>query len=195
VKLPPAVVLLAILATFAMGMRAGPAAADEWSDADSMMVRLPPSAFPELATSLVWWLTKCGCQIPQPYEQPKGERANVIHGEFDHRGQTDWAVLCSRNRVSSILVFWDGSPARVDTLFTAPDLNFLQEVEPGKIGYSRLISRVRPSDIRKRYAVWANGSKPPVPLAHDGIEDSFIGKASGVCYRHKGKWLELAGAD
>src|SRR5213594_1782509 len=83
-----------------MGMRAGPAAADEWSDADSMMVRVPPSAFPELATSLVRWLTKCGCQIPQPYEQPKGERANVIHGEFDHRGQTDWAVLCSRNRVS-----------------------------------------------------------------------------------------------
>jgi hypothetical protein len=178
-----------------MSSRAGPAAADEWSSADSMTVRVPPSAFPELPTSLVRWLTKCGCQIPQPYEQPKGEKANVIHGEFDHRGQTDWAVLCSQNRVSSIFVFWGGSPASVDTLFTAPDLNFLQEVDPGKIGYSRLISRVRPSDIRKRYVVWANGSKPPVPLAHDGIEDIFIGKGSGVCYRYQGKWLELAGAD
>ena len=189
------VLLAAVLATCAMGTRVGPAAADEWSQADSMTVRLPPAAFPEVPAPLLRWLTKCECRIPQPYERPKGERANVIHGEFDHRGQTDWAVLCSQNRVSSILVFWGGSPAQVDTLFTAPDLNFLQEVNPGKLGYSRLISRVRPSDIRKRYDVWAKGSKPPVPLAHDGIEDSFIGKASGVCYRYQGKWLELAGAD
>ena len=191
----PTVVLVAVLAVCVMSTRADPAAADEWSDADSMTVRVPPSAFPELPTPLLRWLTKCECRIPQPYELPKGERANVIHGEFDHRGQTDWAVLCSQNRISSILVFWGGSSAGVDTLFTAPDLNFLQEVDPGKVGYSRLISRVRPADIRKRYDVWAEGSKPPVPLAHDGIEDTFIGKGSGICYRHQGKWMELAGAD
>jgi hypothetical protein len=34
---------------------------------------------------------------------------HVIKGEFEKPGQTDWAVLCSVRRVSSILIFWNGS--------------------------------------------------------------------------------------
>ena len=34
-----------------------------------------------------------------------GKLDNVVRGEFAKRGQSDWAVLCSVNGVSSILVF------------------------------------------------------------------------------------------
>jgi hypothetical protein len=40
--------------------------------------------------------------------------------DFARPGQTDWAVLCSVGRVSSVLVFWTGSE-------TNPALNALAE--------------------------------------------------------------------
>ena len=36
--------------------------------------------------------------------QPSGEQhGNVIRGQFERRGQTDWAVLCSRAGASRLL--------------------------------------------------------------------------------------------
>lgn len=171
------------------------ARADEWAQADSLTVRLPPSAFPELPAQVKRWLSKCGCRIPQPFDQSSAKPVNVARGEFEREGQLDWAVLCSRARTSTILIFRGGSPTAIDSLAPAKDANFLQGEGPGKIGYSRLIQTIRPSKMRKIYEVWAAGSKPPVPLLHDGIENFFLGKASVVYYRNKGKWLELVGGD
>lgn len=70
------------------------------------VVRLQPTAFPKLPKNLVTELKRRGCTIPQPYTD---RRANVIQGEFATPGQRDWAVLCSANGFSSILVLWNGS--------------------------------------------------------------------------------------
>jgi hypothetical protein len=55
-------------------------------------------------------------------------------------------------------------------------------------GFSRLIDAVSATRIRQ------NGKTHAVP-DHDAIEDAFVEKASTVRYFHKGKWLELPGAD
>ena len=82
----------------------------KFDQADQKIVRLSPSAFPELPANLVKELERRGCTIPQ--EAFTKRRHNVVRAEFAQPGQTDWAVLCSVNRVSSILVFFNLTYAR-----------------------------------------------------------------------------------
>src|SRR6266581_8758902 len=71
----------------------------KFDQADKKIVRLSPSAFPELPGNVVRELQRRGCTIPQ--EAFTKRHHNVIRGEFAQPGQTDWAILCSINRVSS----------------------------------------------------------------------------------------------
>lgn len=170
----------------------GGAAQDRWREADRATVRLPPSAFPKLPRQVRRSLRSRGCTIPQAFADAKPH--NVISGEFARRGQTDWAVLCSRNGVSSILVFWGGSARSVAELAKGADRNFLQVVDGnGKIGFSRSIIAVGRGHILNHYRAYG-GPKPP-RIDHQGIDDGYLEKASYVLYYHRGKWLELQGAD
>jgi hypothetical protein len=166
-------------------------AAEAWSRADAATHRLNPSAFPDLPERLVADLQRRGCTIPQVYTG--GPPHNVIRGAFEGVAPVDWAVLCSRERVSTILVFPAGDPRWVSEIATRPDAEFLQLVAPGRIGFSRAISVASADSIRGRHHR-DSGSKPP-SLTHAGIDDAFVEKASVVWYWHQGKWLQLSGAD
>lgn len=159
--------------------------ADTWDDADAEIERLTPSVFSQLPSRVVSELQRLGCTIPQPGPETHISRpANVIRGEFAKKGQVDWAVLCSRGRVSAIHIFW-GGPSRCDTpVRETEDKTYLQGFVKG-IGYSRLIHPI----TRNR------GSMPPKDLDHHAVEDAFLGKASGVIYCDNGKWTHLTGAD
>jgi hypothetical protein len=151
----------------------------------------PPSAFAQLPPKIQSELQSRGCRIPQTYVGSALQ--NLIQGQFARRGQTDLAVLCSKENISSILIFWDGSetaPAEIDP---APDRNFLTPLENGKIGYSRAISRVGKEFILAHYRAYG-GPKPP-PIDHDGINDEFLEKGSTVHYFYLGQWLHLTGSD
>jgi hypothetical protein len=163
---------------------------DPFEAADLKVLRLKPSEFPELPKSLQVELQRRGCTIPQV---PIKKRNNVIKGEFAKPGQTDWAVLCSIRRVSSLLVFWNGSGSDVSEIRKAPDIGYLQTAGGGKVEYSWGIDPVGEQYIvehSERYP----GPKPP-PLDHEGINDAFVGKASVVHYFYKRNWLQLTGAD
>ena len=126
-------------------------------------VRLPPAAFRELPKGLVRELQKLGCRIPQA--SGVAEPHNVIRGEFAKTGQTDWAVLCSKDGVSTVLVFWNGrkrNPARIT------------RSEDGDV-FTRQITAIGPKSIEK-----------PPAIDHQGISD-----ASVIHYYFRGKWLEL----
>ena len=126
-------------------------------------VRLSPAAFRELPKGLVRELQKLKCTIPQA--SGVAEQHNVIQGEFAKRGQTDWAVLCSKDGESTVLVFWNGSrrnPARI------------ARSEDGDV-FTRRITPIEPKNI----------DEPP-PIEHQGIGD-----ASVIHYYFRGKWLEL----
>lgn len=163
---------------------------DDWGRAEAAIVRLSPSAFADLPPQLRTALEHRGCTIPQPYDAG-GQKKNVITGGFTSAAQTDWAVLCSREKRSAILVFRGGRSDHVDSLAEEPDSQYLQVVAGGReIGYSRLLAVAKPKVVRRRFT---HRTLPAVD--HDGIENTFLGKASVVWYRSGGKWMQVSGAD
>ena len=180
-------VFVAVMAIIA-GLWSG--GAQDWDKADLATRRSPPSAFPELPASIQKDLTRRGCTIPQPDDATD---ANVIKGRFASARQTDWAVLCSIRRISSILVFRNESPSLVAELAAQPDRGSLRVIVDGVIGYSRVLGVADADFIRVHYQRYG-GTKPP-PLDHDGIEDAALESASVVWYWYRGHWLELTGAN
>jgi hypothetical protein len=168
---------------------------EAWAKADLSVRRLSPDTFRVLPASIRKELIRLGCTIPQTYEQERPH--NVISGRFTASTGTDWVVLCSRARISSILVFRRGQTPPLE-LATAPDREYLQGHLEGlggsAIGFSRVISVASARFIRAAAAAGHGGPAPP-PLDHDGIDDAFTGKGSTVLYFHSGKWLTLAGSD
>ena len=159
--------------------------------ADQQVVRLGPTDFPELPTNVKTELLRRGCAIPQ-VPMVDG-RHNVIKGEFAKPGQTDWVVLCSVRRVSSILIFWNGSAEVPVSLGEMRDIDRLQSWTEGRTVYSRLIRPVGRVFIDEHYEGF--GGPTPPPIDHHGIDDAFWGKASVVHYLFQGNWLKLTGAD
>jgi hypothetical protein len=167
-------------------------AQNPWQKADAEVVRLSPNAFPELPRPISHKLISLGCTIPQAKEL--SFRHNVIKGHFRKPGQTDWAVLCSRKQISSIIIFWRGSVARFSEISRGPDEEFLQTIDgQGTIGFSRAIGAADQEYILEHYRSY-DGPKPP-PLNHEGIEDAFLGKVSTIYYYFARRWRELQGGD
>jgi hypothetical protein len=163
----------------------------KFADAEARIVRLPPTAFPELPGNIAGELERRGCTIPQ--ESSTKAPNNVTQGEFAEPGQTDWAVLCSVRGVSTILVFWNGSEKNPAAIAPVEDRHFLQTVTAEDIGFSRGITPVGKDFIMQHYQAY--GGPTPPPIDHQGVDDAFVGKASGVLYFYQGKWLTLQGAD
>lgn len=164
---------------------------EAWQQANHATRRLVPSDFSELPPSVRVELEQRGCRIPQTWSSEV--RGNVVRGRFTDRSIEDWAVLCSRDRVSSILVFLNANPKAVASLAERPDRDFLQVVAPGAIGFSREITVATPEDVRTHYE-WYATVDPPV-LTHDAIDDAFAEKGSTVWYRQGDRWLRLLGSN
>jgi hypothetical protein len=160
--------------------------------ADSLTLRLSPSKFPQLPRAIITFLQQGGYTIPQGWDNPIPH--NVISGSFATKGQRDWAVLASRNHISTIFVFWNGSaknPAAIAPQkdITGPPVVYLEE----KIGFIRQINGADKQFIMEHYQ-WYGGPKPP-PIDHEGIDDGVVESGSRVYYFYEGKWLTLTGAD
>jgi hypothetical protein len=167
-------------------------AQEKWQIADKATVRLPPAAFSGLPKNIMAYLEARNCSVPQTFGNAAPH--NVIRGRFVRSGQFDWAVLCSRNRVSAILVFWNGSTKSVAEIARSNDKGFLQTIDAnGKIGFSRAINVVGEDYILEHYRAYG-GSKPP-RARHQGINDAFVEKASTVHYFYRKRWVKLQGAD
>ena len=178
---------LVLIATLGLCARGS---TQDFEKADLATKRLAPAMFASLPLGIRRDLEKRGCTIPQAFTANRP--SNVISGRFTSPAKTDWAALCSVNRVSSILVFRGGSVSDVAELAPFPDSTFLQVVGPNDtIGYSRAIVAATAGYIRER-----NRSNPKLPrLDHDGINDLFVEKGSSVWYWNGARWLELDGAD
>ena len=163
----------------------------KFSEADLQVTRLAPSAFAELPPNIRRELERRGCTVPQVSADKKPQ--NVIKGEFTRKGQTDWAVLCSVNQISTILVFRNASVRNPTELAREPDVDELQATGGDAVAYSRAISGVDRPYILNHYQAY-DGNKPPT-IDHQGINDAFVEKVSVIHYFGAGKWLNLTGAD
>jgi hypothetical protein len=176
-----------LLIAIASGVIAG-------AQTDRVVGRLAPvSDFPQLPAGIAQDLTNRGCRIPQVKGIPK--RHNVIRGEFEKRGQRDWAVLCLRNNTSTIFVYWNGSTK-------SPAQLAAHDETLSKNGYYRILQVVGEKFIRSHYDAYADvdpiiSGMDPLPrvLNHDAIDDGIFEKGSSVHYLENGKWLNLAGSD
>ena len=170
---------------------APPAVSGNWDTADLATVRLAPDVFPDLSKGVAADLSRRGCLIPQPWLA--SEPANVVYGRFTVPGQVDAAVLCSIERVSSILVYRGNSTDDVAKLATVADRGYLQDVGGDRIGFSREIRVADAKRVRDAHA--SHGGPEPLRADADGIEDFHLEKASSIWLWHDGKWFELAGSD
>jgi hypothetical protein len=159
--------------------------------ADLQVTRLPPSAFPALPAKIRRELERRGCTVPQV--SPDKKPQNVIRGEFTSKGRADWAVLCSVNRVSTVLIFRNASARELLELAPQSDADNLQSGGGTAMEYSRAISPIGREYILQHYRPYG-GPEPPA-IDHQGINDAFVGKGSVVHYFYAGKWRDLTGAD
>jgi hypothetical protein len=86
----------------------------EWTKADVETVRLAPARFSGLPSAVEAELNRRQCSIPQPFTAKPGQPENAIRGRFTSSAAADWAVLCSRQRHSTLLVFRGGDVAKID---------------------------------------------------------------------------------
>lgn len=162
-----------------------------WAEADTDLKRLSPEVFKELPSNVKRDLSKRGCLVPQCCFNKTPH--NVVNGSFVRKGQTDWAVLCSSGRVSSILIYVGASTGTVMAIESCRDMTFLQHMGDGLIMYSRYIGRLPANNVRD---IYKRAKSVDIPGdIHDGLVDGFAEKASSIFYYHKGKWDSLPGAD
>ena len=155
------------------------------------IVRLSPATVRELPGNLARELQRRGCTIPQ--EQHSRKTNNVIRGEFAKRGQKDWAVLCSINGISTILVFWNGSEKNPASIAPMEDRIYIQAFRKDQFSFSRGITPAGRDFIRLHHDAY--GGPTPPPIDHQGINDAIIEKGSVVWYFYGGHWLKLSGSD
>ena len=147
---------------------------------------LPVNAFPQLPPAVQAELNRRGCLIPQTYEAHRPE--NVVHASLEHKGSSDWAVLCSVNGASSLLVFLSSSGDPV-VLSTAAETSRLQAHGSSKVlGFNWGIDPASPEQIHEAQL----GMHHPPPRAdHDALADSIIeGRTIYRFYSH-GTWTVL----
>lgn len=165
-------------------------AQDKWQEANANVVRLAPASFKQLPPLVVADLEARHCTIPQTFAER--EPHNVVSGSFTKRGEVDWAILCSRNGVSTILVYPSGRVKSVHELGTGSDYGYLQVIDgEGTIGFSRKIDRASIDYVKRRLPP----SVPTTSIDKDGIEDIFVEKASVIRYLYRRKWTEFMGLD
>jgi hypothetical protein len=176
---------IVLLVCLAVSLLAAQLTREDWSHADEAIIRLKPDVFPNLPAHVRAALVQRGCSIPQP-DDGGAERKNVLTGHFISTVNPDWAVLCSHQKRSSILIFPSGSSAPVNSIADKPDSDYLQVVNGSrKIGYSRVLSVATLKQVRKHFA-HAN---------RNGILDSFTGKGSLLWYLNGGKWMKVPAGD
>ena len=164
-------------------------------ESENEWISLKPSKFDNLPKDIIEHLQSLNCEIPQSYFSEKPH--NVIQGEFFTKGQKDWAVLCFRNNNiddSILFAYPNASSKNVVEVTHGSDSGYFQNFDgKGTMGFSRAVGTAK-----KQYIIDRNpeiAKKTSLILDHDGIEDAFVEKASTVLYFHRGKWLELQGAD
>ena len=174
------------LVLFALISLSGAAAATEATIKTSSSKRLPGVAVRDAPGA--------GAQLRYPTDlgrlEAKAPQRHTRRVLQEATGRFGGALIAGK---SAILVFPPGASQPSAELASADDKAFVQEVEPGKFGFSRAINATGRKRILEYYEQYG-GNWPP-PLDHQGINDAFAEKASVIHYFYNGEWLELQGAD
>jgi hypothetical protein len=151
----------------------------------SYLIRhLPVSSFPELPATVVGFLNRRSCLIPQTYEAHRPE--NVVHASLERAGSSDWAVLCSAQGTVSLLVFFSDTPAQFAVLASSPETVRLQVHDAtGVLGFNWGIDPASPEQIHQAQSGMEH--RPP-PIDHDALADSVVDQRTVYHFYAKSAW-------
>jgi hypothetical protein len=149
---------------------------------------LPPASFPQLPAAVRRTLDERQCMIPQTFQAHTPE--NVVRGEFQRAGSSDWALLCSQNGSTTLLVFFAGAAQPIEFV-THKDTDLSEVYDlTGVRGFAWSIDTAHPLEIKAEPRNRQSG-----PFDHDGIADAYLGHSAAIHYFRDGKWLSLEGGD
>ena len=154
----------------------------------SYLIRhLPVNAFPQLPATVQESLARRGCLIPQTYEAHQPE--NVVRASFEHKGSSDWAVLCSVHGNVSLLAFLSGGNGEPTVIALAPETSRLQpHGSSSRLGFNWAIDSASPENVHEAQL---NMRHPPPRLDHDALADSIVeGRTVYRFYSH-GTWTTV----
>ncbi len=146
--------------------------------------RLPVSSFPALPDQIAAELAARNCMIPQTWQAHRPE--NVVEGSFERSGSQDWAILCSANGQTSLLVFFaSGSANQPVALAHNAELSRLQPHNAsGELGFNWGIDAATPKQLHDAL----DGRQQP---NHDSIADSVIDRTTLYHLYSNGKWVQF----
>jgi hypothetical protein len=148
---------------------------------------LPVSSFPQLPSAVQDLLAHRGCLIPQTYEAHAPE--NVVHASLEHRGSSDWAVLCSVHGTVSLLVFFAGNSGDPMVLSSVPETSRLQAYGSGELlGFDWGIDPASPQQI---HDAQLGMRRPPPRLDHDALADSAVDRRTIYHFYLRNAWTVL----
>src|SRR4051812_23685669 len=153
--------------------------------------RVRPSEIGGMPTSVTTALEQRGCTIPQVYFTPTPH--NAVRGSFTQRRHLEWAVLCSYNGTSSILVLSEASGAVVAQFAPRSDVGSITSQTDHPIGFARMIS-VASQQIMRNLRTRLTGRSLP-PINHEGICDSLADQDGYFWYWTGRDWKIIAGDD
>ena len=153
--------------------------------------RLPLNAFPDLPNAVVEQLNQRQCLIPQSYEAHHPE--NVVHGSLERAGSSDWAVLCSSEGKTSLLVFFGSAPGKPAVLATEPETKRLQRHDSsGVLGFNWAIE---PASPQKVHEAQSGMEKRPLRPDHDALADITLDRTTIYRFFKKGSWTVVDTSD
>jgi hypothetical protein len=138
----------------------------------SYLIRhLPVSSYPELPATVVDFLNRRGCLIPQTYEAHRPE--NVVHASLERAGSSDWAVLCSAQGTVSLLVFFSDTPAQFAGAGLIAGNRAFANARCERGSRLQLGHRFRIARSRSIEAQSGLEHRPPL-IDHDALADSVV---------------------
>jgi hypothetical protein len=156
---------------------------------------LKTNQFPNVPKPIQEKLAAMGCEIPQSSDN--SEPHNILKGQFAAAGQWDWAVVCSKNKQSILVILW-GGPAQCDSKPWGPygdkeTSEGLNQPPAGPKKYFLTLEKVS-AKFLNAHAEYQE-LKLPKGFTHDALGYSFpeLGGHNDYCYN--GKWVELGYVD
>ena len=149
-----------------------------------MLSYIQPNALEGVPEEVRGELIRDGCLIPTL----QWGRQNVVRGRFASPDQEDWAVLCSRDGVSEIRVFW-GGPARCpQPIAPSPDRQWLQDRGDSTAVLGRTVGRYTPREVTDWLDYYE--LEPGIAFTHDVLLDTREGRpVTGFRYCSGGVWI------
>ena len=157
--------------------------------------RLAPASFPALPVAIRNDLERRRCLVPQPYDAHAS--TNIVHGAFRSASVSEWAILCSAQDTSQILLYrapTNGDARPIDSLQRAADVGWMQQTSDTGWGFSRVL-RTLPLERIRTWHRDIDGHTIPQPVDHDAIEQLFLGKAAEAFYCAAGRWYHQVTTD